>query len=555
MKHNKTTNSSIKKFFHTISYIFIVAVIGVVLFAAVYAYSVMNNPNCIVLGLGESYALSPTQDDYIIRSYDAHVITPHTENKVIAISTGDAIVGIKYSYFHRDFYRFKVVDAPVSITLDNKAVKMGAGETLTLSPKCTNGSTDFPVTYSSTNEKVATVDENGNIKALSDGECDIYLKAYNGLSEKCTVSVLDSPQNIYLNHSQLTLGVTEKVTLNHTFDEDEYCSDIEYSSSDESVAVVLNGNEVTAVGVGKCTITAKTHFGVSASCDVTVKKLPQSINLVALSECDIDSDVRLFVDIPENCAAYKKEITISDEGVLKKDEEDEFLLHPVKKGTATVTVTLSNNVKDEINITIDDYKSHEISGFKALNQFPSLTTGCEVVSLTSVLNHYGFDVSMNTMAYDYMPIMEHNYYTVNPNDYFYGVPTSYDDGMGCYPGCIVKTAENYFDDIENDEYIAVDISGGDINDLFNYLKSDIPVITWVTSGFTYPDIDSQWYVADELITWYEREHCLVTTGYNENSSTVTVADVAGGYSYTVSLSKYKEVYETMGSMAVVILEK
>ena len=47
----------------------------------------------------------------------------------------------------------------------------------------------------------------------------------------------------------------------------------------------------------------------------------------------------------------------------------------------------------------------------------------------------------------------------------------------------------------------------------------------------------------------------MTVGYNENDNTVTVADNAGGYTYTVSLSKYKEVFENMDSMAVVILKK
>ena len=91
--------------------------------------------------------------------------------------------------------------------------------------------------------------------------------------------------------------------------------------------------------------------------------------------------------------------------------------------------------------------------------------------------------------------------------------------------------------------------------VFNYIKSDVPVITWVTSGFTYPNVEGSWTVGDETFTWYEREHCLVTVGYNENDNTVTVADDAGGYTYTVSMSKYKEVFENMGSMAVAILKK
>lgn len=519
-----------------------------------YAYSITANPDYITIGLGESYTLKGRTDDFVIRSYDAHIVTPHAGNSVIAIDKGDAIVGLRYSYFDRDFFRFKVIDAPQNISLDKKSLIMGENEETTIKAKCNIDSHEFPIKYSSTDEKVADVDENGKITAIKSGSCDIYAKVYNGISEKCTVTVLPQPKKLSLNHSSLELGKSEKIIIEPVFDKDEYSSDIEFSSSDESVAVVLNYNEVTAVGTGKCTITAKAHNGATAKCEVTVKNMPKKIKIVSLDECDIDTDLVFSIDMGENCTAYKKEIKISDENVLRQDENNPYLLHPVSKGKATISVTLSNSVTAEKEITVSDYKNAKIN-FDVLNQFPSLPTGCEVVSLTSVLNHYGFDVDMMTMADKYMPKMEHNYFYVSPHDYFYGLPYSYEQGMGCYPGCIVKTAENYFKDKNIDDYVALDISGKGTDEIFNYIKSGVPVITWVTSGFTYPNIEGSWSVSGETFNWYEREHCLVTSGYNENTDTVIVSDDAGGYTYTVNLDKFKEVFETMGSMAVVVMKK
>ncbi len=551
MKHKKKNSN----FLRTIIYIIMVITAIITVYVGFYAYSVINHSPVITIGVGESYTLETADTDSFIRSYGADIVTPQTASTVIGNDTGEAIVGVKHSYFDRDFYRFEVIDAPTKITLNKKSLILGAGETATISAKCSTLSHEFPVTHSSSNEKIATVDKEGNIQAVSVGECDIYAKAYNGISEKCKITVKNKPTTLSLNHTSLTLGVGEKVTLEPVFSENEYSSNITYSSSDEKVAVVLNRNELTAINTGKCSITATTHNGVTATCNLTVKKLPESVKLVTLTECDIDTSLPLVVDIPKDCATLEHEITISDESVLKQDEKNPLLLHPLKKGKATVTVTLSNGVKDEKTITVSDYKNAKIDNFKILNQFPSLPTGCEVVSLTSVLNHYGFDVSMHTMADEYMPTMEHNYFSYSPNDYFYGLPYSYEQGMGCYPGCIVKTAENYFKDKKITDYVAVDISGGSVKDVFNYIKSDVPVITWVTSGFTYPNVEGSWNVNGETFTWYEREHCLVTVGYNENDNTVTVADNAGGYTYTVSLSKYKEVFENMDSMAVVILKK
>lgn len=551
MKRKNKSNSFLRK----IIYIITIILLAFAVYVGFYAYSVVNHSPQITIGVGEKYTFENNDIDSTIRSYDAHIVTPQTGHTVEALQTGDAIVGIKHSYFDRDFYRFTVVEAPTKITLNKKSLIIGVGENSTLSAKCNTSHHDFAVSYSSTNDKIATVDEKGNISAVANGGCEIYAKAYNGISEKCTVSVKNAPNKLKLNHSSLTLGVSEKVTLEPAFSDDEYSSNITFSSSDEKVAVVLNYNELTAIGVGKCTITAKTHNGVTTTCKVNVKKLPESVELVTLTECDIDADLPFVVAIPKNCATLKHEITISDESVLKLDEENPLLLHPLKKGEATVRVTLSNGVYDEKTITVSDYKSAKINNFKILNQFPSFPTGCEVVSLTSVLNHYGFDVDIHTMVEDYMPKMEHNYFSYSPNEYFYGLPYSYDQGMGCYPGCIVKTAENYFKDKNVTDYVAVNISGGSVKDVFNYIKSGVPVITWVTSGFTYPDVEGRWTVGNETFTWYEREHCLVTTGYNENDNTVTVSDDAGGYTYTVSLSKYKEVFENMGSMAVVIFKK
>ena len=90
---------------------------------------------------------------------------------------------------------------------------------------------------------------------------------------------------------------------------------------------------------------------------------------------------------------------------------------------------------------------------------------------------------------------------------------------------------------------------------YNFLNNQVPVITWVTSGFVTPTNDGTWKVKNETITWCNHEHCLVTTGYDKDAGTVTVADDSGGYSYTVSMSQYEKVFKGMGSMAVVVLKK
>ena len=466
--HNTKTSSKIKR----ILYIILAVVVGIFVCVMVYAFTLISNAELITLGEAESYTLSYREDEYVVRSYHADVITPSVSSTVKATSQGNAIVCVKYSYFDRDFYRFRVVPAPKAITLPKTHIVCEINQSYELNPSCVSDDHSFGLSFESSDTKVATVSDDGIVQTKNAGECEITITSYNSLTAKATINVVKT-----------------------------------------------------------------------VSC----------VSLIMLDKYDIDTDIKVLTDLPADIENYDAHISVRNPDVLSIDEDNQFLLHPLSKGECEVTITLPNGVTDTNLITIDDYEEASID-FDILNQFPTLPTGCEVVSLTSVLNHLGFDVSMTTMADEYMPISDEAYYNTNPHEYFMGTPYTW-DGFGCYSGCIVKTAENYFSDNGINDYVAIDISGCSTDELYNYLVNSVPVITWVTSNFVTPTKDGSWYVDDELFTWCNHEHCLVTTGFDKNKDTVTVADDSGGYSYSVSQSRFMDVFEGMGSMAVVILRK
>lgn len=547
--HKKPRTSIGKKIVYTA----LVIVLIVSVFVGVYAYSLMNNPDYITLGVGETHSLTPRESDYKVRSYNAGVITPSAGSAVVANMPGDAVVCVKYTYFDRDFYRFKVIDAPKSVTLNKNELTLGEGESYKLNAQCSTLSHDFTVSYASSDDSIAKVSENGYVTALKSGECTITASSYNGKSDSCQITVKKAPHRLKLSKSSVTLGEGETLTLTPVFQKDEYAYDITLTSSDESVATISD-NTLTATGTGECTITAKPYNDVTATCKVTVNKMAQTLSLVVLDKYDVDSLIRVVTDIEKGYSAYNIDISVSDESVLKIDEKNKKLLHPQKQGECTITATLQNGVTASKTVTIGDYSNGKIN-LSSLNQFPSLPTGCEAVALTSVLNYYGEDVSMHTMVEKYMPMKKYDYFSVSPHDYFLGTPYSFESGMGCFSGCIVKTANNYFKDKNIDDYYAMDITGCSTDELYNYLSNGVPVITWVTSSFVTPTVDGRWTVNGETITWCNHEHCLVTTGYDKASGNVTVADNSGGYSYSVSMSQYEKVFKGMGSMAVVVLKK
>lgn len=544
----KKANKTKKQIFFIFIGVFVVGLI----FLAMFTYSYINNIDAIVLGVSESYELSTTVSDNTKVLYNSDIIS-YDNNRFTAIANGESTVCVTHSFFDRDFFKFVVIPAPTKIDFSATDTTICVGETINAQGKCIVDEHNFDLDYVSSNEGVAIVDSNKLITAVGTGECVITATAYNGISENCKITVLNPPTDILLDTQQLTMYSSDSYTINYSFLDGEYCSSVDFISSDNNVASIKN-NCITANSPGECTISVNTIGNISKKISVTVIDMPQSLSLLLLDTYCVGTSFELITDLSDVNPLPDMQIDVSDTSIIKQNPDDKFLFDCLKTGTATITVTLQNGVSAQKEITVKKLNSNTIS-FSVLNQYPTLPTGCEVVSLTSVLRHLGFDVSMTTLADKYMPRYSGSYYDVSPNDYYLGNP--YDEtGFGCFAPCIVKTAENFFCDYDTkNQYVAIDITGCNTDNIYNYISSGVPVITWVTSGFWETKVNGTWQVNGETITWMEYEHCLVTTGYNKNNGTVTVSDVCGGYSYTVSMSKYERIFEDMGSRAVVILKK
>ncbi len=130
------------------------------------------------------------------------------------------------------------------------------------------------LTWQSSTPSVATVSEDGTVTAISKGTTIITCIAANGVSAQCEVTVNPVLVNgITLNQTVAELTAGEKLQLEATIAPDN-ASDksITWSSTNESVAVVSESGQVTAVGSGTCQVkaTANDGSGKSASCLVTV---------------------------------------------------------------------------------------------------------------------------------------------------------------------------------------------------------------------------------------------------------------------------------------------
>ena len=165
----------------------------------------------------------------------------------------------------------------VKITLDKKELELTPGEVTTLmaaiSPENVENKT---VTWSSSNKKVAVVDENGVVTAIGKGTADIIAKTYMGTSATCKVNVYEySIQNLQIVPKDVKLlsGESEQLRLiiNPLNATDK---SVQWSSSDEKIVTVDQNGNITAVSTGSAIITAKSSNQIEAKCSVIVEKVP-----------------------------------------------------------------------------------------------------------------------------------------------------------------------------------------------------------------------------------------------------------------------------------------
>lgn len=163
-----------------------------------------------------------------------------------------------------------------SIKLDADSKTISVGDKAKLTATVTPADSTDKVVWKSSAEKVATVDENGNITALAVGTAKITATA-GTVSATCTVTVeAVKVTEVKLDKTAVSLKAGETAQLTATVLPDNAADKtVTWTSSDAKVATVVNG-KITAVAAGTATITA-TAGGKSATCTVTVTKQAQNI--------------------------------------------------------------------------------------------------------------------------------------------------------------------------------------------------------------------------------------------------------------------------------------
>jgi uncharacterized protein YjdB len=178
----------------------------------------------------------------------------------------------------------------VSITKESAELSIGESIQLTAYAYTQIGtaqptrSESIKISWFSTNEDVATVDQNGVVTAISNGVATIIASAvYNGVEKTAdcdiTVSIINVDE-IYFESDTYDVAKNYSITLEPIFvPKNATNKKLTWISSDESIATVVDG-VVTGKAVGTARITATTEDGKKiAVCTVNVK----IVSLISIS--------------------------------------------------------------------------------------------------------------------------------------------------------------------------------------------------------------------------------------------------------------------------------
>ena len=213
------------------------------------------------------------------------------------------------------------------------------------------------VTWSSGNEKAATVDENGVVTGVGKGTAMIKATAADGSKRTATfqVTVQQQPESITLKETSVAVNVGSYKTLTATvLPAATNDKNVTWASSDEGVATVNAKGRVTPVAPGTCVITcrSKNYPDVCATATVEVRQL---VTKITFADKDVSFNVgdtcQLFWQIsPANATNTALTFKSSNEKVATVNDSGQVT--GLKKGSCTITATAADGSGKKATVKI-----------------------------------------------------------------------------------------------------------------------------------------------------------------------------------------------------------
>lgn len=305
------------------------------------------------------------------KSSDSKIATVNKNGKVTAKAPGTVYISAttangkhiaKCKITVREIiYSTKVRLNKTSLTLDDgKNYILDA----TVLPENT---TSKSVKWSSSNIKVATVDEYGDVTAVAPGTAYIYCKTKdNGTTAKCKVTVKEvKAKSIKFSSKSISIEYNETRTLKPTFSPSNTTDkSLTWTSSNPKVVKVTSAGKIKGLKAGSSAVITATTKDGKIKASITVKVNPITVSKISLSRTSVTlskgSSLTLKATItPSNATNQKLTWSSSDSSVVKVSSSGKITA--IKNGTANIICKASNGKSAICKVTV---KKVAVEGIK-----------------------------------------------------------------------------------------------------------------------------------------------------------------------------------------------
>lgn len=271
------------------------------------------------------------------------IVKVTSSGKITAVAGGTAT--IKATSGDGKVYascKVTVLQPVTGVTLSSSTSSVKIGKTVTLKATVSpSNATNKKITWTSSDETIATVSSSGVVKGVKKGTATITATTNDGsFKATCKVTVKKGVTGVSLDKNTVTLSANKKIAIVANVKPSSASNKkVTWSSNNKDVATVDSNGIVTAKSVGVAEITAKTKDGgYKAKCLVVVIQPVKSVKLNASKKTlDIDESATLKATVsPSN--ATTKDVTWSSSNKKVAKVNSKGKITALKAGTATISV-------------------------------------------------------------------------------------------------------------------------------------------------------------------------------------------------------------------------
>ena len=243
------------------------------------------------------------------------------------------------------------------------------------------------VTWTSSNESVATVSNYGKVTPVSFGTTTVSAKTFNNLIAECVITVTPrdvTSVSISTEYTTIQTGASFKIQSSVLPNNATYKS-LTWTSSHPSIMSVDQEGNVVALSAGQATITAKSINNIASSITFTVlDQIPiSSLHIEQGSTIYLNDTRTLTVKYePKNATLTTLTWSSSNVDIIEISQEGKITAKAL--GNSTITVTAEGGATDSKEFTVPVVTATQFSikypGWQELMNFKVgtyLTLKCE----------------------------------------------------------------------------------------------------------------------------------------------------------------------------------